>query len=76
MFFVAKPIEDLKILKLLVKEALTCPSQFDKETQKVRFNTLVKAAKSLPSRPKEKLFYQLAETWEIKKFERLQTQML
>ena len=75
LFFLSKPLEDFQILKPLVKEALNCPSQFDKNTQRVRFNTLVKVAKSLPSRQKERLFYKLAETLEIPELERLQKKL-
>jgi YesN/AraC family two-component response regulator len=75
LFFLSKPLEDLKILKPLVEEALNCSSQFDKETRKVRFNTILKAANSLPSRQKEKLFYKLAEKLEIESIKRLQKKM-
>lgn len=72
LFFLAKPLEDLRILKPLVEEALTCSSRFDKDSRKVRFNTVLKAANNLPSRQKENLFYKLAEHLEIKEIERLQ----
>jgi YesN/AraC family two-component response regulator len=72
LFFLSKPLEDLKILKPLVEEALTCSSQFDKETRRVRFNTILKAANELPSRQKEKLFYKLTGNLEIEVIERLQ----
>jgi YesN/AraC family two-component response regulator len=75
LFFLSKPLEDLRILKPLVEEALNCSSRFDKETRKVRFNTILKAAKNLPSRQKEKLFYKLAENLEIEEIKRLQNKL-
>lgn len=72
LFFFAKPLQRLYNLKEVVEEALAIPSQFDKNTQKVRFNTLTKVIGELSSSRQEELIYKITENLEVDEIKNLQ----
>lgn len=72
VFFFTKPLPRLQNLKELLIEVLKKPDRFNPNTYKVRFNTLLRATKELPSSRKERLIYKLAEQLELSEIENLQ----
>lgn len=71
LFFLDK-LTSLETLKFLLEFALDIPDKVDINSQKVRFNTLFKVSKDLPSKQKLKLIEQLLEFLNFKELKHLQ----
>ncbi len=73
--FLSKPIEKIETFKARIESALNRPERLDPNAQRMRFNTLSKLAKGLPSKYKRNLILTLAEMLEIEEVEELQQKL-
>lgn len=74
LFFLEKPLKEQE-LKSSIENSFKKSPRFDKDSRKVRFNTLAKAALDLPSKQKAKLITKLADNLELSEIDQLQTEL-
>lgn len=75
IFFTEKKTISKEILKYLVESSLRLPERFTINSQKVRFDTLLKSAKDLPSKQKIKLIEKLLGFSDLKDLRQFKTQL-
>jgi CheY-like chemotaxis protein len=76
IYFIKRNTEedDLELLKERIELVLEIPDHFTTESKKVRFNTLLKAAKDLPSKQKFKLINKLLGYLDLKELKAIEKQ--
>ena len=77
IYFIERNTEedDLELIKERIELVLDLPDRFTIESKKVRFNTLLKAAKDLPTKQKIKLIEKLLSFSDLKELRQLQTKL-
>lgn len=76
IFFFLDKMTSLETLKFLMELALDIPDKFDINSQKVGFNTLLKASKDLPGKQKVKLIKDLLAFLSFKDLKKLEKTIL